>query len=462
MRLNELTIKDAHEGLKKKQFSAVELTKAVLSEIKKKEKTIRAYITVTEQEALDGARKVDQLITDNQPLSPLSGIPVAVKDVISTQGVETSAGSKILEGYIPPYDATVVQKLREQNVVIIGKTNCDEFAMGSSTENSAYQKTKNPHDTTRVPGGSSGGSAAAVAAHECLLSLGSDTGGSIRQPAALCGVVGLKPTYGRVSRYGLIAMASSLDTIGPIAKTVEDAALALTLIAGHDPLDATTRNVPVPDYTKKLRDGIVGVRVGVPREYFGQGLNTDVRKMVERAIKQLEEQGAKVVEISLPYQEYALAVYYIIVPSEISANMARFDGVRYGKDRAHFGDEVKRRIMLGTYTLSSGYYDQYYNKAAKVRALIKRDFDEAFRKVDVIIGPTSPSVAWKFGEKTDNPLEMYLSDIYTITANLVGIPGISIPCGQVQGLPVGLQIMGPHFGEEKVLQIAYAYEQTTK
>ena len=462
MRLNELTIKDAHEGLKKKQFSAVELTKAVLSEIKKKEKTIRAYITVTEQEALDGARKVDQLITDNQPLSPLSGIPVAVKDVISTQGVETSAGSKILEGYIPPYDATVVQKLREQNVVIIGKTNCDEFAMGSSTENSAYQKTKNPHDTNRVPGGSSGGSAAAVAAHECLLSLGSDTGGSIRQPAALCGVVGLKPTYGRVSRYGLIAMASSLDTIGPIAKTVEDAALALTLIAGHDPLDATTRNVPVPDYTKKLRDGIVGVRVGVPREYFGQGLNTDVRKMVERAIKQLEEQGAKVVEISLPYQEYALAVYYIIVPSEISANMARFDGVRYGKDRAHFGDEVKRRIMLGTYTLSSGYYDQYYNKAAKVRALIKRDFDEAFRKVDVIIGPTSPSVAWKFGEKTDNPLEMYLSDIYTITANLVGIPGISIPCGQVQGLPVGLQIMGPHFGEEKVLQIAYAYEQTTK
>ena len=462
MRLNELTIKDAHEGLKKKQFSAVELTKAVLSEIKKKEKTIRAYITVTEQEALDGARKVDQLITDNQPLGPLSGIPVAVKDVISTQGVETSAGSKILEGYIPPYDATVVQKLREQNVVIIGKTNCDEFAMGSSTENSAYQKTKNPHDTTRVPGGSSGGSAAAVAAHECLLSLGSDTGGSIRQPAALCGVVGLKPTYGRVSRYGLIAMASSLDTIGPIAKTVEDAALALTLIAGHDPLDATTRNVPVPDYTKKLRDGIVGVRVGVPREYFGQGLNTDVRKMVERAIKQLEEQGAKVVEISLPYQEYALAVYYIIVPSEISANMARFDGVRYGKDRAHFGDEVKRRIMLGTYTLSSGYYDQYYNKAAKVRALIKRDFDEAFRKVDVIIGPTSPSVAWKFGEKTDNPLEMYLSDIYTITANLVGIPGISIPCGQVQGLPVGLQIMGPHFGEEKVLQIAYAYEQTTK
>lgn len=462
MKLSELTVKDAHEGLRKKQFSAVELTKAVLSEIKKKEKTIQAYITVTEQEALDGARKVDQLITDNQPLAPLSGIPVAVKDVISTQGVQTTAGSKILEGYIPPYDATVVQKLREQNVVIIGKTNCDEFAMGSSTENSAYQKTKNPHDTTRVPGGSSGGSAAAVAANECLLSLGSDTGGSIRQPAALCGVVGLKPTYGRVSRYGLIAMASSLDTIGPIAKTVEDAALALTLIAGHDPLDATTRNVPVPDYTKKLRDGIVGVRVGVPREYFGQGLNTDVRKMVERAIKQLEEQGAKVIEISLPYQEYALAVYYIIVPSEISANMARFDGIRYGKDRAHFGDEVKRRIMLGTYTLSSGYYDQYYNKAAKVRALIKRDFDEAFQKVDVIIGPTSPTVAWKFGEKVDNPLEMYLSDIYTITANLVGIPGISIPCGQVQGLPVGLQIMGPHFGEEKVLQIAYAYEQATK
>lgn len=457
MKLNELNIRQASEGLKKKGFSSVELTRSCLDAIEKKDKEIGAFLTVTGDRALETARKVDQLISSNQPLGVLSGIPVAVKDVISTRGIRTTAGSKVLENYVPQFDATVTAKLKDQNAVIIGKTNCDEFAQGSSTENSAYKVTKNPRDLTRVPGGTSGGSAAAVAADLCVWALGSDTGGSVRQPAALCGVVGLKPTYGRVSRYGLIATASSLDTIGPITKTVEDAALISEVIAGHDPLDATSSQERIGEI-REVRD-IRGTKIGVPKEYFGEGLELGVKKTVEEAIKKLEELGVEIVEISIPHQEYALAVYYIINPSEISSNMARFDGVRYGRDRLNFGEEVKRRIMLGTFALSSGYYDQYYNKANMVRALLKKDFDQAFEKVDVIVGPTSPTVAWKLGEKTEDPLQMYLSDIYTITANLVGCPAISVPCGEVDGLPVGLQIMGQQFNEAKILHVAYAYEK---
>lgn len=456
--LNKLGIKNAHDGLKKKEFSSVELTEAVFSEIEARDGEIGAYLALDRDRALETAKKVDRLIAYDQPIDLLSGIPVAVKDVISTKGIKTTAGSKILEDYMPVYDATAIKKIRDQNAVIIGKTNCDEFAQGSSTENSAFKITRNPCDVSRVPGGTSGGSAAAVAADMCIYALGSDTGGSVRQPAALCGVVGLKPTYGRVSRYGLIATASSLDTVGTITKTAEDAALVLEAIAGHDPLDGTSSREKVGKF------GVIGemkkLRVGVPKEYFGEGIERGVKKTLEDALVKLGELGAEIIEVSIPSQQYALAVYYVINPSEISSNMARFDAVRYGKDRSYFGDEVKRRIMLGTFALSSGYYDQYYNKANKVRALIKRDFDAALGKVDVIIGPTSPTVAWKLGEKMDDPMQMYLSDIYTITANLIGSPAISIPCGESEGLPVGLQIMGQQFKEEKILQVAYAYEQT--
>jgi len=453
MRFDKLTISQARAGLKNKQFSSTELTKFYLSQIKKKDAAIGAFITITGEVALKEAKNVDELITNNQELPPLAGIPCAIKDVICTKGIRTTAASKILEDFIPPYDATVVAKLKENHVVILGKTNCDEFAMGASTENSAYFPTKNPNDIIRVPGGSSGGSAAAVATDMCIWALGSDTGGSIRQPASLCGVVGLKPTYGLVSRYGLISMASSLDQIGPITKTVEDAAAVLDIISGHDPFDATSTNIKKQEYRKALKVGVKGLKVGVAREYFSQGLDGGVRKVIEKAIGKLKSQGAKIIEVSLPHQEYALATYYLIMPAEVSANLARFDGIRFGQPRDHFGDEVKRRIILGTYALSSGYYDQYYLKAAKVRNLIKKDFERAFRQADVICGPVSPTVAWKLGEKVDDPLKMYLSDIYTVTANLVGIPAISAPVGFSDGLPVGLQIMAPHFREDLILQV---------
>lgn len=460
MELFRLSLKEAAEGLRKKKFSCLELTSAVLSQIAKREKEIDAFLTLSEELALGEAKKIDGLLSNGQTLPTLAGIPGAIKDVIVTQGIRTTAASAILDDFVPPYDATVVRRLKENQAVIVGKTNCDEFAMGSSTENSAYKRTKNPHDLTRVPGGSSGGSAAAVAADLCIYALGSDTGGSIRQPASLCGVVGLKPTYGLVSRYGLIAMASSLDQIGPITKTVEDAAIVLNTISGHDPDDSTSAKVKAVDYTKNLGQSIKGIKIGIAKEYFGQGLDKGVREIIEKAIKKLEGLGAKTVEVSIPHQEYALATYYIIMPSEVSANLARFDGIRFGKTRNHFGPEPKRRVMLGTYALSHGYYDQYYLKAVKVRHLLQRDFQEAFQKADVIVGPTSPTVAWKFGEKMKDPLKMYLSDIYTVTANLVGIPGISIPAGFSNGLPVGLQIMGPHFREDLILQVAHQYEQT--
>lgn len=469
MDLTHLTIKQAHEGLVKKEFSAVELSQAFINRIEKGDKAIGAYLTVCSQEATSQAKKVDNKISNGETIGLLAGIPVAIKDVISTKGIKTTAGSRVLENYIPPYDAAVVKKLKDEQAVILGKTNCDEFAMGSSTENSAFFVTHNPHDLTRVPGGTSGGSAAAVAAHETVWALGSDTGGSIRQPAALCGVVGLKPTYGLVSRYGLIAVASSLDTIGPITKTVEDAASALGFMAGYDSQDATSTKSE-NSFAKLLGQGIGKIKVGVPNEFFGEGLDKAVRLQIEKSIKKLESLGAKICPISLPYQKYALAAYYIINPAEISSNMARYDGIRFGGDRELFGQEVKRRIMLGTYVLSAGYYDQYYNKANRVRALIKQDFDQAFAKVDVIVGPTSPTVAWKLGEKVEDPLTMYLSDIYTITANLAGLPAISIPClpveaqaksgGNAEGLPVGLQITGPQMSEPKILQVAYAYEQS--
>lgn len=459
MELCHLSLKEAAGGLRKKKFSCLELTSAVLSQIAKREQEIGAFLTLSEELALGEAKKIDELLSNGQTLPTLAGIPGAVKDVIVTQGIRTTAASAILDDFVPPYDATVVRRLKENQAVIVGKTNCDEFAMGSSTENSAYKRTKNPHDLTRVPGGSSGGSAAAVAADLCIYALGSDTGGSIRQPASLCGVVGLKPTYGLVSRYGLIAMASSLDQIGPITKTIEDAAIILNTISGHDPDDSTSAKVKVIDYTKNLGQSIKGIKIGIAKEYFGQGLDRGVREIIEKAIKKLEGLGAKMVEVSIPHQEYALATYYIIMPSEVSANLARFDGIRFGKTRNHFGPEPKRRIMLGTYALSHGYYDQYYLKAAKVRHLLKNDFQKAFQKTDVIVGPTSPTVAWKSGEKMKNPLKMYLSDIYTVTANLVGIPGISIPAGFSNGLPVGLQIMGPHFREDLILQVAHNYEQ---
>lgn len=459
MDLSNLSVKEAAAGLRKKKFSSLELTFAVLAQISKKEKEIDAYLTLTEELALNEAKNVDELLSSGQDLPTLSGIPVAIKDVIVTEGIRTTAASKILDDFVPPYDGTVVRRIKENHGVMLGKTNCDEFAMGSSTENSAYKKTKNPHDLTRVPGGSSGGSAASVAADLCIYSLGSDTGGSIRQPASLCGVVGLKPTYGLVSRFGLIAMASSLDQIGPLTKTVEDVAIVLNDISGHDPYDSTSAKNKIQDYTKSLSKSMREIKIGIAKEYFGKGLDRGVRVVIEKAFKKLEDLGAKTVEISIPHQEYALATYYIIMPSEVSANLARFDGIRYGKTRDHFGPEPKRRIMLGTYALSVGYYDQYYLKAARVRNLLKQDFDEAFKKVDIIVGPTSPTVAWKFGEKMDDPLKMYLSDIYTVTANLVGIPAISVPCGFSDGLPVGLQIMGPHFREDLILQVAYNYEQ---
>jgi len=461
--------------LKKGEISSVELTQAVIDRIVAVDNDIKAYLTLTPELALEQARDADRRRAAGEN-NPLLGIPLAIKDVICTEGVPTTCGSKILENFVPPYDATVMALLSSQGAILLGKTNMDEFAMGSSTENSAYFITHNPWDLSRVPGGSSGGSAAAVAADECLGALGSDTGGSVRQPAALCGVVGLKPTYGRVSRYGLVAFASSLDQIGPFGKDVTDCAILLNAIACYDPRDSTSVNVPTPDYTEALVDDIKRMRVGVPQEYFVEGMQPEVEQRVREAIAKLAELGAEVAEVSLPHTEYSLPTYYLIAPAEASANLARYDGVKYGLSlqegelwdnykktrQSGFGAEVKRRIMLGTYALSAGYYDAYYLKAQKVRTLIKGDFDRAFEDCDVIVAPTSPTVAFKIGEKVDDPLQMYLSDIFTLSVNLAGICGVSIPCGFADGLPVGLQIMGKPFAEETVLRVAYAYEQATE
>ena len=469
MSLNQLSIKQAHQGLIKKEFSAVELTEAVLSQIRKTDNKVHAYLFLTEELALSQAKRIDKKIANKEKIDWLAGLPLAIKDIILVEGVKCTAGSRILENYLSPYDATVIKKLKKAGAVIIGKTNLDEFAMGSSTENSAFGPTKNPYDLERVPGGSSGGSAAALAAEECIYALGSDTGGSVRQPASFCGVVGLKPTYGRVSRYGLIAFASSLDQIGLMAKTAEDAQMVFKAIGGQDEMDSTSLN---PRKVKPLASNIGDLKIGLPKEYFIKGIDPAVEKTVREAISQYEKMGAKITEVSLPHAEYALAVYYIIMPAEASSNLARYDGIKYGLSKRvnhllegyletrqlGFGDEVRRRIMLGTFTLSAGYYEAYYLKAQKVRTLIREDFAKAFEKVDVLMTPTAPTTAFKIGEKIDNPLSMYLSDIYTVSVNLAGLPAVSIPCGKKNKLPVGLQIIGRHFEEEKILKVAQMYE----
>ncbi len=476
MTLHRLTVHEAHDLLRRHEISSVELTESVLAKMAESDGEVRAYITPTPDIALEHAKQADKVIAAGD-IRPLTGIPVAIKDNICTRGVLTTCGSRILENFIPPYDATVVESLRQEGVVLVGKANMDEFAMGSSTEYSAFFATHNPWDISRVPGGSSGGAAAAVLANETLFALGSDTGGSVRQPAALCGVVGLKPTYGRVSRYGLIAFASSLDQIGAITKDVTDCALVMNTIALYDPLDSTSANQPTPDYVSCLKKDLSGVTVGVPAEYFAAGLDAGVEKRVRQAIETLGELGAEVRDVSLPHERYVVATYFLTSWAEASANLARYDGLKYGlsapdahsireeqsKARARgFGREVKRRIMLGTYALSSGYYDAYYLNAQKVRTLIKEDLDRAFEAgVDVVVGPTSPIVAFGIGEKVDDPLEMYLADLYTIPANLAGLPCISIPCGFHEGLPVGLEIMGRPFDEGTVLRVAYAFEQST-
>ncbi|HEX2330249.1 MAG TPA: Asp-tRNA(Asn)/Glu-tRNA(Gln) amidotransferase subunit GatA [Candidatus Angelobacter sp.] len=465
-----LTIPAIVSAIGDRKLSAAELVTAFYKKIKAEDGEIHAYLTLCEDRALEQARNIDALASRGDTLPPLAGVPMGIKDVMVTRGIRTTAGSRILENFVPPYTCTAVERLEAAGAIVLGKLNCDEFAMGSSNENSAYGSVRNPRDKSRVPGGSSGGSAAAVAAGTAVATLGSDTGGSIRQPASFCGVVGLMPTYGRVSRYGLIAFASSLDHIGPLARTVEDAAILLSVIAGHDPMDSTSANVPVPDYRTELQKPVKGLRLGVPKEYFGEGLDSEVRSAVEAAIQKLAAQGTEIVPVSLPHTGYAIPTYYVIATAEASANLARYDGVRYGyrsksaktlaemyrktRDEA-FGAEVKRRIILGTYALSSGYYDAYYLKAQKVRTLLARDFQQAFTKVDAVITPTAPTPAFKLGEKSDDPLAMYLADIYTVTADLAGIPGISVPCGQsTGGLPIGLQVLGRHFDESTVLRIA--------
>lgn len=477
-----LTIHEASELLRAGELRSEELTQAVLERIHRLDPHIRAYLRVVPHEALAQAREADARLgrwrREGGPPPPrLMGIPLAIKDILCTRGIPTTCGSRILENFVPPYDATAVERLKAQGAVILGKTNTDEFAMGSSTENSAYFTTRNPWDFSRVPGGSSGGSAAAVAADMALGALGSDTGGSVRQPASLCGVVGLKPTYGRVSRWGLVAFASSLDQVGPIAKDVRDCAILLQAIAGHDPRDSTSVDAPVPDYLAALEDGIRGLRVGVPKEYFVEGVQEGVVGAVRAALHVLEDLGAALVEVSLPHTEYALPAYYLIAPAEASANLARYDGVKYGlsvRESADvwdmirqtrgqgFGPEVKRRIMLGTYALSAGYYDAYYLRAQKTRTLIRQDFDRAFRQVDVIACPVSPTVAFGIGERADDPLQMYLADVFTLACSLAGVCGLSVPCGFADGLPVGLQIIGNAFDEPTVLRVAYAYERATR
>jgi len=474
MELTALTIDAARSAIQDRKTTSMALVESFYELIQKEDGEIGAFLTLTKERALEQADRIDRIAAEGRPLPPLGGVPVGVKDVMCTRGVRTTAGSKILGNFVPPYDCTAVARLESAGAVVLGKLNCDEFAMGSSNENSAFRPVRNPRDKTCVPGGSSGGSAAAVAADMAVAALGSDTGGSIRQPAAFCGVVGVLPTYGRVSRYGLIAFASSLDHIGPLTKTVKDAALVLRTIAGRDPMDATSAEVPVPDYVAELEKPVGGLKVGVAKEYFGEGLEPEIRKAVEDGIHVLARLGCEIVPVSLLHSEYAIPTYYIVATAEASSNLARFDGVRYGyrakgvrtlsdmyrrsRDEG-LGAEAKRRIMLGTYALSAGYYDAYYLKAQKVRTLLTRDFDEAFNKVDAIVTPTTPTAAFKLGEKVDDPLAMYLADIYTVTADLAGIPGISIPCGRThENLPIGMQILGRHFDESTVLRLAHAYE----
>ena len=473
----QLTIHQASQLLSNKKLSSVELTKAYLERIRQVEPKLHSLVTVTEELALRQAQKADERIARGDA-HPLTGIPVVIKDNMCTKGITTTCSSKMLQNFVPPYDATVVEKLNNCGAVIIGKGNMDEFAMGSSTEHSAFFTTHNPWDLSRVPGGSSGGSAVAVASDETIYALGSDTGGSIRQPAGFCSVVGLKPTYGRVSRFGLVAFASSLDQIGPLTKDVTDCALVMNAIAGYDSRDSTSVPYPTPDYTQCLTADLKGLKIGVPKEYFVPGMQAEVEKALRAAIKKMEELGARVeFGVSLPHTPHALAVYYIIAPSEASANLARYDGVKYGfsyqdtdsmwealeKTRQFgFGDEVKRRIMLGTYALSAGYYDAYYLKAQKVRTLIRREFDQAFEKYDALVTPTSPTVPFKIGEKLDDPLQMYLSDVFTIPVNIAGVPAITIPAGFGDGLPIGMQLIAKPFGEETILKVAYAYEQATE
>ena len=473
---NQLTIHEAHKLLMEKKVSSVELTEACLERIKQVEPHVSAIVTVTDELAMEQARRADELIASGDS-RPLTGIPTLIKDVMCTRGVRTTCSSKMLENFVPPYDATVVEKLNSAGMVMVGKANMDEFAMGSSTEHSAFFPTHNPWDLSRVPGGSSGGSAAAVAAGEAVYALGSDTGGSIRQPAGFCSVTGFKPTYGRVSRYGLVAFASSIDQIGPLTQDVADCALVLNAIAGHDPRDATSAPYEVPDYTQCLTGDIKDIRIGIPKEYFVEGMQPEVTTAIRAAITKLEELGANVDwEVSLSHTPYALAAYYIIAPSEASANLARYDGVKYGysyqetdkmwqameKTRQYgFGAEVKRRIMLGTYALSAGYYDAWYLKAQRVRTLIRQEFDEAFSRFDALVTPTSPSVPFKIGEKVDDPLQMYLSDVCTLPINIAGLPAISIPAGFAHGLPIGMQIIAKPFAEETILKIAHAFQQAT-
>jgi len=469
-----LTIAGVRSALEAKKISTREMTKEFYAQIDRRNPELNAFLALSPDRAYAQADRVDAAIARHEALPPLAGVPIAIKDVISTQGVRTTCGSKILQSYLPPYDATAIERLEAAGAILLGKTNCDEFAMGSSTENSAYGTVRNPVALDRVPGGSSGGSAAAVAAGLAVAALGTDTGGSIRQPGACCGIPAMMPTYGRVSRYGLIAFASSLDRVGPFARNVADTAAVMGVIAGHDPNDSTSAAVPVPDYTAEIEKPIQGLRIGVPEDYFGEGLDAEVEAKVEAGIALLERLGCRRITLKMPHTDYAIATYYIVATAEASSNLARYDGVRYGlrvpgstlidmyrKTRERgFGPEVKRRIMLGTYALSAGYYDAYYLRAQKVRSLIARDFSDAFQKVDAIITPTAPTPAFRLGEKTADPLQMYLADIYTVTGSLAGVPGISVPCGKTKaGLPVGMQIFGSHFSEGRVLQLAHAFEK---
>ncbi|HAZ16610.1 MAG: aspartyl/glutamyl-tRNA amidotransferase subunit A [Candidatus Jacksonbacteria bacterium RIFCSPLOWO2_02_FULL_43_9] len=481
MKLNELTIKQAQEGLRKKEFSAVELAQACLDRIAELNDTLNVFLTVTAHEALEQAQKVDESIATGEDIAPLAGIPMSIKDIVVTKGIRTTAASKILENYIPPYSATVYQKLIDDGAVMLGKVNLDEFAHGASTENSAFGPTKNPWDTSRVPGGSSGGSAASVSADMCLFSIGTDTGGSIRFPAGFCSVVGVKPSYGRCSRLGLIAMTSSTDVPGPIAKTVEDSAIVLSRIAGCDHRDATTVDREVPDYEKELSRDMKGMKIGIVEEFLSDGIEQDVKHIIEQAIDQLSKMGAEIISLSLPTVPYAMAVYYVITPSEISSNLARFDGIRFGTSRHDqakdlldgykrtrgegFGAEAKRRIMMGTYALSSGYYDAYYRKAQKVRTKIVQEFQHAFSQVSAVVTPVSPHIPFKIGEKATDPVAMYLEDIYMSPPSLAGLPALSVPAGFIEKdgkqLPVGLQIIGPQFEEARILRVAHQYQMAT-
>ena len=476
MNLNEIGLSEVRAAVAQGNPKATDWAERFFERIEAENPKINAYLAVGRERAMTAAREIDRQAVNGSPLPPLAGVPIAIKDVLTMRALPATAGSRILEGYLPPYDATVVSRLEGAGAVLLGKLNCDEFAMGSSNENSAYGPVRNPRSLARVPGGSSGGSAAAVAAGMAVAAIGTDTGGSIRQPASFCGVVGLLPTYGRVSRYGLIAFASSLDRPGPITRTVRDAAILLGVIAGRDPLDATSSSVPVPDYVQALSKPVSGLRVGVPSEYFGEGLDAQVRTAIERAIEQLRQAGCIIKSVSLPHTKYAVPAYYLVATAEASANLARFDGVRYGyrapganslsamyresRDKG-FGPEVKRRILLGTYALSAGYYEAYYKKAQQVRTLLTQDFIRAFQEVDVLVTPTAPTPAFKLGEKTGDPLSMYLADIYTVTASLAGICGISVPCGQSsEGLPIGAQMLGKHFDEATVLRVAQAVEDS--